>query len=391
MPMEVPDNPKTYTKMYQNFAGVDYTNDPSNVWYRRTPDGVNMLPDESGRPFKRTGWKKEITAQDFADMYATDTGQVAPSEIEIRKCYYFELSGQDHIVIFTNYGVFIYRDGELLSSKSIDAQNSISYDPDLIDAYDRAFFFEGGGKSAFYTYGGFKIWEYGYSDEDGFTWQEVEPYIPRINITVDPHHEAGEAFETVNMLSDFIAEDFQSNYYTHITSQSTNVSGATLTVKESQFLAMIGSAGSGVGTYTFSYSATDHTWLLDGDKVAIKNYGITLSGTPADGNKIIIVVGYEYRVDLPRRIAGITGMRVIGSVNTQFDTELTLQDVQTHQSAEYCTLITPSSGNSHIKFYRSFMPLVEGEDSVRVIYPRNAVTTTNYDTGEITMTVSAGV
>ena len=387
MPMEVPDNPKIYTKMYQNFAGVDYTNDPSNVWYRRTPDGVNMLPDESGRPFKRTGWKKEITAEDFADLYASDTGEVAPSEIEIRKCYYFELSGQDHIVIFTNYGVFIYRDGELLSSQSISALNTISYDPDLIEAYDRAYFFEGGGKSAFYIYGGFKIWEYGYSDDDGFTWQEVEPYIPRVNITVDARHEAGEAYETVNMLSDFIAEDFQNNYYKYISSRSTNVTGATLSVNETQFLSMV----SDVGTYTFTYAATDHTWLLNGDHVAIKNYGITLGVTPTDGKTITVVVSVENRVNLPRRIAGITGMRVFGSVNTQFDTELTLEALQTHQTEGYCTLVTPATGNSHIKFYRSFVSLVEGEDSVRVVYPRNAVETTNYDTGEITMTVTAGV
>ena len=89
MSLTVPSAPKIKTTEYQSFRGVDYTNDPSNVWYRRTPDGVNMLPDEAGRPFKRTGWKKVVTADDFADLYSTDTGSAAPSEVTINKCHYF--------------------------------------------------------------------------------------------------------------------------------------------------------------------------------------------------------------------------------------------------------------------------------------------------------------
>ena len=72
MAIKLPAAQKVYTTKYDNFRGVDFTNDPSNVWYRRTPDGVNMLPDESGRPFKRTGWKKVVTADDFANLYASD-------------------------------------------------------------------------------------------------------------------------------------------------------------------------------------------------------------------------------------------------------------------------------------------------------------------------------
>lgn len=376
MTIELPKAEKVYTTVYEDFRGVDFTNDPSNIWYRRTPTGTNILPDESGRPFKRTGWKKEITAQDFAEKYAEDNGETAPSEITIRKCYYFELAGQDHLVVFTNYGVFIYRE-ELISYP-------VSYDEDLIGSFDRAFFFEGNGKSAFYIYGGYKIWEYSYSEANGFTWQEVEPYIPRVNISVDARHESGTDYEPINMLSDYIAEDFQNNIFATVSSYSTSVTGATLAVNEAHFLAMKSEAGS----YVFTYTSDDHSWLLAGDQVQISNYGISLDKTPSDNDTITVVITTALQINLPRRMTGIEGMKVIASVETQFDTELTLQTVETVTTPYYCTLVTPQYGNSHIKFYSQYVPLVEGEDAIRVIYPRNAVETTSHSVSK-TITVEA--
>ena len=67
MALNVPDSPKVYTTKYQNWRGVDYTNDPSNVWYRRSPNGLNMLPNLDGQPFKRNGWKVELSTDDFVE------------------------------------------------------------------------------------------------------------------------------------------------------------------------------------------------------------------------------------------------------------------------------------------------------------------------------------
>lgn len=394
MPIEVPKAPKVNTTVYQDFKGVDFTNDPSNVWYRRSPDAVNMLPDESGRPFKRTGWKIEVPASQMISRYVSDTGNSAPTEIEVKKCYYFDLSGEDHIFIFTNYAVFVYRNGVLYSSKDInpttisysanyasltDAQKEeydlayISYDEAMVGSFDRAFFFEGAGKSAFYVYGGFKIWEYGYNDTDGFTWKQVEPYIPSVNIGVDPRHESGTSYETVNMLSDYIAEEFESNLYLSVSSYN----GGTLTptsVDDTQFIAMVGEAG----TYTFTYTDADHSWLLGGDQVTLSNYGIALSATPADNDTIVVVLSKVNRINLPKRILSITGMKVLVSSAYQFDTTLNLQEqVETSQTPDDCTLMIPvGSGNSYIKFYADWTPLVDGEDAVKIIYPRNAITPT---------------
>lgn len=380
MTMEIPSAPKVNTTVYDNFRGVDYTNDPSNIWHRRTSDGMNMLPDEAGRPFKRTGWEKVITADNFADKFAEDTGaSYSPSEITIRKCYYFELAGLDHIVIFTNYGVFIYRDGELLSYPTV------SYDADLIESFDRAFFFEGAGKSAFYIYGGFKIWEYAYTDNDTFTWQTVEPHVPRVNIGVDARHESGTSYENINMLSDYICEEFQDNSFLRVTSATTDVSGGSVTVSDVQFIAMLPSAG----TYVFTYTDADHSWLLGGDQVMISNYGILLTGTPADGDKITVVLTSAYRINLPRVILNASGMKVEVSVTTQFDTPLTIITSGSPSSSTVLLKKDNADNFSHLEFASVYLPIVDGEDSIRVTYPRNAITTTPHTVSAASRTATA--
>ena len=113
MAREIPAAPKIYTTTYDNFRGVDFTNDPTNVWSHRSPNAKNMIPDLSGRPWKRTGWKIVKTAQDFKDVYNTTkgydpedadyfTGKVIP-----QKTSYFELGGEDYLAITNNLGLFI--------------------------------------------------------------------------------------------------------------------------------------------------------------------------------------------------------------------------------------------------------------------------------------------
>lgn len=407
MRLAVPNSPKVYTTTYQDNKGVDFTNDPSNVWYRRSPDAVNMLPDESGRPFKRTGWEKKITAETFAQKYTTDTGvSFSPSEITIRKCYYFELAGVDHIIIFTNYGVFVYHNDTLYSSKDInptliaysanyqsltDAQKAEydlayeSYNSDMIESFDRAFFFEGAGKAAFYIYGGFKIWEYAYVSEDKFSWQTVEPHVPRVNIGVDARHEAGTSYETINMLSDYICEEFENNVYLYVSSYNTGTLTPT-SVDDTQFIAMVGEAG----TYTFTYTDADHSWLLGGDQVMISNYGITLSSSPADGNTIIVVLdGSKHRINLPRVILSPDKMRVDVSSQTQFDTKLNIITTGTPSSAQVLLKKDNADNFSHLEFADEYLPLVEGEDCIRVTYPRNAISTTSHTVSSGSITVTA--
>ena len=207
MPITVPDEPKTYTTIYNNFKGVDFTNDSSNVWRHRSPSGKNMLPNIDGVPYKRGGWDIELSAQDFRDAAG-----IVDSSIEVtsNKMYYFELGGYDYLMIFNNLGVFTYSPNPVDQSSSafpmllkfhnkyIDKSNvQQDFPPNGYAEIDprRAFFFEGKGTAGFYVLVGMKMFRY-----DGTFFNEVEPYIPTIMIGTS-YQGAGTLLESINMLT----------------------------------------------------------------------------------------------------------------------------------------------------------------------------------------------
>lgn len=207
MPVNVPENPKVLTTTYQSFRGVDYTNDPTNVWYRRSPSGKNMLPDLDGRPRKRTGWEIELTPAHFREA-AGISGDV---EVIQDRVYYFELGGYDYLMIFNNLGVFSYYENPMGGASSqafpkllvhhneyIDLNGATqSFPPSGYGEIDprRGFFFEGGGTSGFYLFVGIKLFRY-----DGAYFTEVAPHVPVVLIGCDPSG-AGTQLEAVNILT----------------------------------------------------------------------------------------------------------------------------------------------------------------------------------------------
>ena len=210
-----------------------------------------------------------------------------------------------------------------------------------------------------------------------FYFRQVETYIPRVNIAVDAKHVSGEPFEDVNLFSDFVAEEYQDNEYKSVDRSEgraprTSITGATVYVDDTAFTSL----ASAEGTYVFTYTEADHSWLLSGDQVYISNYGITLAytGTIADGATITVEMLIQHRINLGRTITDITGMKVFVSHNTQFDTELTIIASGT-PSASQCKLVT-ESGGSYLTFSRSENPLVGGEDAIRVIFPRSLAAST---------------
>lgn len=216
MPINVPDEPKVYTTVYDNFKGVDITNDASNVWKHRSPDGKNMLPNLDGKPYKRCGWDIELTAQDFRDA----AGIVGDVEVIPDKTYYFELGGYDHLMIFNNLGVFVYKVNPLDAQRAIFSKLLVFMDeyvpldqslvvngqlpafPPLIDGQavpidsGRAFFFEGQGTAGFYLFVGLKLFRY-----DGAYFNEVDPHVPKVLVGCLPSG-AGTPIEAINMLTD---------------------------------------------------------------------------------------------------------------------------------------------------------------------------------------------
>ncbi len=260
MPIDVPKTPKVLTTKYQNWRGVDYTNDPSNVWYRRSPNGLNMLPNLDGQPFKRNGWKVEFAPQDFIDAAQI----VGVSNIEHYKVDYFELGGAEYLWFYTSIGCFYYSEAltfvdtsyEIGDNKPYEFSKSLTYDvgdycmrsgtmykciaqistptstlpssdsthwtateekggetvpvdgsrpfsPSSGDIdYSKAFFFEGGGTAGYYLFVNDKLFMF-----DGEKLNECKPKIPVV-ITMANSSGEGEQLEDVNILTPWIAVDY---------------------------------------------------------------------------------------------------------------------------------------------------------------------------------------
>lgn len=197
MAIKIPEEPKVYTTVYDNFKGVDFTNDPSNVWRRRSPSGLNMLPDLDGRPYKRKGWKIVIPKNDFVDI-----SDVTGVGFEPYRTYYFELGGVDYLMLFNSYGVFSY-DGDTLRyiDEYIDTDNHVQRFPPnqdrLLKDSKRCFFYEGNGVAGFYMWSGMTLFCF---EADGIV-REVAPYVPHVLMGCDPANGAGEDYYQLNILT----------------------------------------------------------------------------------------------------------------------------------------------------------------------------------------------
>ena len=382
MPLTVPAAPKVRTTRYDNFKGVDFTNDSTNVWYRRSPDAVNMLPDESGRPFKRTGWEVISPIEDMISLLS-DAG-ITVESLEILKCHYFELAGIDHVFIFTDGGVFSYKNDVLtLQSADIDCYSS----------YDRAFFFEGNGKASFYIYGNYKVWVYGYDVEtESFTFSQVSEgldedkiKIPRIIIGASPEC-VGTMLESYNLLGNKASVEYESNdmFYAYSTGDfSVSADRTTFTT-----------ALSTRNEYTFTYDETSDKWTLTYGSTTVSNlttanlestYGIKMLGTPDDNEKIVVL--YIYGVLLPNNVIQkqLSDVAVYGTTLQQFDTPLTVKESnESLTDNTECRLKTDlyskpeSNRKAWIQFYNAYPLVTTNEDCIKVVFPIKMIDITNY-------------
>lgn len=410
MPIDVPNNPKVYTTKYENFRGVDFTNDQTNVWYRRSPTGLNMLPDASGRPFKRHGWEVLLSQEDLLDAlslfdyeevsiteeefdehktkYYTESGGIYtqctdsdvwdenetyyirtyPSTCAILKCSYFELAGKDHIVIFTSAGVLFYNGTFTAVYKD---------DYDCYSGYDRCFFFEGNGTSAFYIYGNFKIWRYSYdptnvSAVDGYVFEDVT------DLATIPLLIAGASADgTGTMINGYnmFGEKASIEYNDIVLKTWWCSDGLEITVPSSWTMTL--------GTiYKWVYDSTQNPkWVTSSGGVAIATANITVIGTPVDGDEITVV--YSYGVMLPNNVNDIKKVQVNVSDSLQYDTPLTVKDVGISAGNKECRLWTNSlkNGKAWIQFADDWSSTwgETGMDYVRVVFPTINVKTTDFD------------
>ena len=372
MALTVPDNPKIYTTTYDNFRGVDFTNDATNVWRRRSPTGKNMLPDASGRPFKRHGWEILISNADISQALQVET-------CTIQKCAWFELGGVDHIVIFTNCGVAFYKGHQSETDHDFTATCD---DFDCYSGYDRCFFFEGNGLSAFYIYGNLKVWRYMYDPTDanavdGFTFYDVsdEATVPTVIIGASADG-TGTNYDGYNLLGTKAAVEYNDiNLYTWWCSDGLSIEVSD-TLKADLTL--------NKPIYRWTWNGT--TWATTAGGLSFPSSKINVHGTPqydsvADvGDEIIIV--YAYGVLLPNNVTDANDVSVFASSSLQYDTALTVIDSGTLATGE-CRLWTDDTMNysnkrAWIQFCDNWTEILAGADFIKVVFPSVLVSMTQY-------------
>lgn len=355
MPINVPDNPRVYTTKYDNFKGVDFTNDATNVWRRRSPTGVNMLPDESGRPFKRHGWNILISNSELCSALGVES-------CSINKCSYFELAGVDHIVVFTNEGVVFYADGV----------KDTSIDTDCYGSYDRCFFFEGGGKSAFYIYGNYRIWRY----DETFALQEVtdQAMIPTVLIGSSADC-VGTFYEAYNLAGQRASVQYNSlELFSYWGSEGIGVT-------------MLDEAGlkTALGTLTYAHWVYENgAWAGVNNSIPLATY-ISVIGEPKAGDVVIVVSCYG--VMLPNNVSQdqILDVQVKASGTVQFDTNISVLSSENTPATGQCVLRTdPAATRAWIEFNSTDAQAwatnwgATGEDFVKTVFPVGTVTITSY-------------
>ena len=201
MPVSVPEESKVYTTVYENFKGADFTNDPSNVYKRRSPDCKNMIPDLDGRPYKRKGWKIDVPYTEFLTAAGSSASSFTP-----KRAHHFSLGGQDYMMFFNSLGVFYMSENSngvvkcQLATKSGELITYSAFPPQIdgrnIEADSgRAFFFEGNGVAGFYVFVETELFRF-----DGEYFWRVEPYIPKAFIACDSFG-VGEQYEAINLLT----------------------------------------------------------------------------------------------------------------------------------------------------------------------------------------------
>lgn len=378
MAREIPKAQTVHTTKYANFKGVDFTNDPTNVWYRRSPSAVNMLPDASGRPFKRHGWSILLSQEDLCTALSVATGNTVPS-CEVNKCSYFELAGVDHIVVFTDYGVIFYNGDENETTYTTAGITDICTDSACYTGYDRSFFFEGDGTSAFYIYGNFKVWRY----ESDFLLHDVTNIITVPTILIGTSADCvGTTYEGYNLLGTQVAIEYcDTDLFAYW-----GTDGLEFSVDKSTFTTNHAKNSSVLCEYDGS------NWKVNGTTITMPYHGITVYSTPKNGDKIYAINANG--VLLPNNVSPsqVGDVTVRASKTVQYDYPLDAVSVTPSANGEWLLHNDPITTNRNkqqawIEFYsgESFTQLVAGEDYIRVVFPSGNVTTT-----QITNEVSTG-
>lgn len=173
-------NGKLYVTTYENLAGVDFSQEATNVDNRHSPYSLNMISDNGKNPIKRNGWET-----------------VAQLEGEVYNIWSTKLNGTDYI--FVHAGTKIYR---------VDYENG-KYTATVVrysvaEKKGCGFFFRENEKDGFYIFTGSEYLKF---NGERFKPVSDDCYVPVTVIARAPSG-GGESYEEINLLSGKMCEKF---------------------------------------------------------------------------------------------------------------------------------------------------------------------------------------
>ena len=136
-----------------------------------------------------------------------------------------------------------------------------------------------------------------------FSASNITAYDPVTYINCDPSNGAGTVYQPENRLSPRKTLWYNAAYRLELIVSTTSI---TAVVEDSYFRMRINTPG----TYTFTYDGTN--WKLSGNIVNMLDYGITVGGTPSNGNTIKAVLTFVNEYYLPVTDITITKIEVDG-------------------------------------------------------------------------------
>lgn len=173
MKVAVPTTPTPLTTKYDNLMGVDYSVDASQVSKRRTPDGINMIPDSAGNPEKRKGWSVLTTVAN-----------------QIDNLWSFEYEGSRYNLM--SYGTTLIQfddDGTTFTGHTLSSSGK------KIGVYSQS-----PTRSGLFIFDDSKIIR-AYPTAGVVAYEEITYYTPLVIIARDPVSGGGSFYENINMMT----------------------------------------------------------------------------------------------------------------------------------------------------------------------------------------------
>lgn len=171
---------KLYVTVYENLAGVDFSQEAANVDNRHSPYSLNMISDNGKNPVKRNGWQTRLQL-----------------EGEVYNIWLTKLDGTEYM--FVHAGTHIYRidreDGEYTAT-------IVRYS--VAEKKGCGFFFRENEKDSFYILTGDEYLKY---NGERFVPVADDCYVPTTIIARLPEG-GGESYEDINLLSGKRCEKF---------------------------------------------------------------------------------------------------------------------------------------------------------------------------------------